>query len=344
MSEQSMIQQTLEMMRRYQLQQEQARAQQQQAAAPINTQFANPGQSFGQVMTDGTGAQRQAMIGMGAEMSRDSSRVPGAAFASGAAKGFDILNNIRANQRQAGMEQANQAYTGLAEEAQGARGWLNSASQLQLAENDRLRAMQPKPEEKEKDIQLYEYAVQNGYKGSFYDWMNREANQRKKAAEEEAAREAALTEEMKLSAANGTLQTAQITLGNIDKAMEQSKGLFATGLPGQVLQDMGGTDAHNLKATITQIISTIGFDRLQRMRTESPTGGALGQVSQMELNQLNSALGSLMVSQDDDQLRENLQTVKEVYTKILGEMNSYIESKRPKTDQDDLEARLAEYP
>lgn len=309
------------------------------AAAPINTQFANPGQSFGDVLTNGTGAQRQALIQMAAEMGRDSSRVPGAALASGAARGFELLNQIRGQQREQNIGQAQAALNTAIEDRSAAKGYMDTASQLEHAFGEKTPEA-PKPTN---DMVEYEYAKKGGYTGTFEEWLNRDnvAKQNAATAKGEAEQQKLLG--MQRSAAENTLQTSQITLNSIEKAMKQAEGWFSTGLAGQTLQDLGGTKAHDLKKTITQIVSTVGFDRLQRMRDESPTGGALGQVSQMELAQLNSALGNLEVSQSEEQLKENLQVVKEVYYKILGEMNSFLASTNPDLDPNTLEGRMAEY-
>ena len=60
--------------------------------------------------------------------------------------------------------------------------------------------------------------------------------------------------------------------------------------------DIGGTEARNLSKTIETVSATIGFDRLQRMRDESPTGGALGQVAVQELEALRATMGSLDIT------------------------------------------------
>ena len=57
--------------------------------------------------------------------------------------------------------------------------------------------------------------------------------------------------------------------------------------------------------------ANIGFDRLQRMRDESPTGGALGQVAVKELDALQASLGSLDTSQSSDQLLRNLERLEQ---------------------------------
>ena len=56
---------------------------------------------------------------------------------------------------------------------------------------------------------------------------------------------------------------------------------------------LAGSAAADFSQLADTIKSNIGFDRLQKMRDDSPTGGALGQVSEMELRLLNAALGKL---------------------------------------------------
>lgn len=99
--------------------------------------------------------------------------------------------------------------------------------------------------------------------------------------------------------------------GNI---LERS-GLPSTGFWGDKLQNIGGTNAADLRASVETIVSSIGFDKLQDMRDRSPTGGALGQVSERELAQLNASLGSLKQSQSKEQFKTNLMRVKDHYQK-----------------------------
>jgi hypothetical protein len=71
------------------------------------------------------------------------------------------------------------------------------------------------------------------------------------------------------------------------------------------------------EALATTIKSSIGFDRLQQMRDESPTGGALGQVSELELITLQATLGSLDLNQSEEQLLDNLERLAIVYKAML---------------------------
>ncbi len=73
----------------------------------------------------------------------------------------------------------------------------------------------------------------------------------------------------------------------------------------------------NMDALVTQLEARIGFDELAKMRAQSPTGGALGQVSEMELKQLNASIGSLSRSQSKEQFLYNLTKVQGEYAYIL---------------------------
>jgi len=79
-------------------------------------------------------------------------------------------------------------------------------------------------------------------------------------------------------------------------------------------------DAISLATTIK---SSIGFDRLQQMREESPTGGALGQVSELELVTLQATLGSLDLNQSKENLLYNLERLGEIYVQIFTKLTAY---------------------
>ena len=76
---------------------------------------------------------------------------------------------------------------------------------------------------------------------------------------------------------------------------------------GSMLASVPGSSAKDLASTVTTIKANIGFDRLQRMRAESPTGGALGQVAVQELVALQSTIANLDQSQSTEQFKANMQ-------------------------------------
>jgi len=91
---------------------------------------------------------------------------------------------------------------------------------------------------------------------------------------------------------------------------------------GSYLSNIPGTDAKSLKERLASIKANIGFDYLQAMREASPTGGALGNVSDKELQGLQSVFGSLEQSLDAEELTYNLNLLNYTYNNVIhGEGN-----------------------
>ena len=90
-----------------------------------------------------------------------------------------------------------------------------------------------------------------------------------------------------------------------------------TGLIGNFMKSVPASAANDVLANIKTIEAAVGFDRLQAMRDASPTGGALGQVSNIELDLLKSSLGNLNQSQSKEQFMMNLKQVQRVYNEIV---------------------------
>ena len=95
----------------------------------------------------------------------------------------------------------------------------------------------------------------------------------------------------------------------VDEALGMTSG-WTTGIM-SALNDVPGTPQHTLAMQIMKIEANLGFDKLQAMRDASPTGGALGQVSEMELELLKSAVANLKQSNTEEEFRRNLELVKE---------------------------------
>jgi hypothetical protein len=94
------------------------------------------------------------------------------------------------------------------------------------------------------------------------------------------------------------------------------------GFGSETAKSIGGSDAADLEAALSTITSAVGFKRLQDMREASPTGGALGSVSERELSQLNAALGSISQKQSPEQLKKNLLKIKNHYQKAVDAINA----------------------
>lgn len=110
-------------------------------------------------------------------------------------------------------------------------------------------------------------------------------------------------------------QTARIdqTIGKIEKIIPLTdEAGISVATRGDLPGALGG-DARKLKQEIKSLQANFAFDTLQKMRAASKSGGALGQVSERELDLLINALQSIDPEGDPETLRENLGAVKRHY-------------------------------
>lgn len=91
-------------------------------------------------------------------------------------------------------------------------------------------------------------------------------------------------------------------------------GVTTTGI-GSWAKVLPATEARNLSAKLETIKANLGFDRLQEMRDQSPTGGALGAVAVQELTALQSTVSSLDQAQSPSQLRSSLAKIDRHYSR-----------------------------
>jgi hypothetical protein len=133
-----------------------------------------------------------------------------------------------------------------------------------------------------------------------------------------AAAEAASAEQLAAGAAQ-TERYGNVVTEDIGRALNiiEKDPTFTTGLLGQMLSNIGGTPANRVRNLVDTVKSNVGFDRLQAMRESSPTGGALGSVTERELSLLTSAIGSLEQSNNDADLAYNLKRVNQIYMDII---------------------------
>jgi len=73
------------------------------------------------------------------------------------------------------------------------------------------------------------------------------------------------------------------------------------------------TESGRLANALSTIKANVGFDNLQTMRDNSPTGGALGAVTEKEIKFLQDMQGSLEQSQTAEDLRANLKRLDEFF-------------------------------
>ena len=103
---------------------------------------------------------------------------------------------------------------------------------------------------------------------------------------------------------------ADLLNATIDRAVEQSNGWNTGPIMGR------NPLATDLDATLRTIGGNIGFDALQEMRDNSPTGGALGQVSDREIQTLQALQGDIGRAQSQEQLDGALRRMKQYYAGV----------------------------
>jgi hypothetical protein len=106
-----------------------------------------------------------------------------------------------------------------------------------------------------------------------------------------------------------------IVIQDIDRVLSavNANPNLTTGLGAQLTSSIGGMPARDVTALLDTIRANIGFEQLQAMRDASPTGGALGQVTEREQEYLQSVLGSLAETQSSGQLQDNLRRLRNAY-------------------------------
>lgn len=108
-------------------------------------------------------------------------------------------------------------------------------------------------------------------------------------------------------------ERARRTVESIDGLMGKVNR-WTTGI-GSVLGNVPESDARNFKAELDTLKANVAFNELAEMRAASKTGGALGNVSDRELTLLSSALGALDQGQSPENIKAQLQRIKESVTR-----------------------------
>jgi hypothetical protein len=139
-----------------------------------------------------------------------------------------------------------------------------------------------------------------------------------------AGPEQELDREMRLAAykdqlggATGPIDTtaSDVTNDAIGRALPLISSL-TTGF-GAFLKGVPGTEAKTLDRLLATVRANVGFEKLAAMRRASPTGGALGNVSDKEIQFLQAVLGDLDQANDDVELTYNLKLVQHMFNNIV---------------------------
>lgn len=134
-------------------------------------------------------------------------------------------------------------------------------------------------------------------------------------------------EESKGKQQDKSIVESGLVLGNLDRIRNRVEDASwfdpATGFGVGLTKNIAGSTAADVGELIKTINASIGFSALQAMRDASPTGGALGQVSEREIDLLQSTIASLNQNQSEEQFLENLNLIDTYYTNIIRKFNAF---------------------
>lgn len=103
--------------------------------------------------------------------------------------------------------------------------------------------------------------------------------------------------------------TSAMAISAIDNALEATNFL-TTGPVGSAGRWVGATPNLELEGYLNTVKAQLGFEQLQAMREASPTGGALGQVTERELTFLQSVVESLDARYGEENIDQRLGVVR----------------------------------
>lgn len=132
----------------------------------------------------------------------------------------------------------------------------------------------------------------------------------KKRAAEQAKTETEMPQ--RKQAAMQMINAVDSSMGRLEQVARELRnhpGLpRIVGLQGMV-PNRAGSDASNAEAIRSRLMALSAFSELADMRANSPTGGALGNVTERELDMLGNAAGSLDVRQSLEAVQKQLDDI-----------------------------------
>ena len=130
----------------------------------------------------------------------------------------------------------------------------------------------------------------------------------------------------KIRSLEGLTDRSQDVVKSLDRAIGSTN--YLTAGFGGLTAILPNSPARTFKGEIDTIAANIGFDKLQNMRFESPTGGALGQVAVQELLALQNSIASLDRLRDPNDVKASLAIIKDRYERNIKQLNRAIAAER----------------
>ncbi|RPF70442.1 hypothetical protein [Aurantiacibacter spongiae] len=134
-------------------------------------------------------------------------------------------------------------------------------------------------------------------------------------------REAAAKEQAQAAGIQDSLAQMRAVVQAAREAKDLSRNWFATGFGSETAAGISGTAARDIRARLDTIAANNAFSQLQAMRAASPTGGALGAVSERELQLLQSTISSLDPTQSDSQFRDSMDAIIANYQRVIDRLD-----------------------
>jgi hypothetical protein len=114
------------------------------------------------------------------------------------------------------------------------------------------------------------------------------------------------------SAADGMLEDIAAI-----RSLAAGSTLPVFGPGGMASRSIPGTNAYNASRLLDSLKGRIAFESLQRMREASPTGGALGAVSDTEQKMLQNSVAALDPNMSPELLERSLQRIEGMYLDVI---------------------------
>ena len=103
--------------------------------------------------------------------------------------------------------------------------------------------------------------------------------------------------------------------------VDANPGIFGRTAGAPIPNWLRSDDFRNFESELNTLAASIAFNELTAMREASKTGGALGSVSERELELLTSALGALNMNQSPENFKAQLSKIKESINRWQSEVN-----------------------
>jgi hypothetical protein len=288
--------------------------------APINRKFVNPGQGGMDALLRPDQNQNRALLAASLEMmGHNPTTMPGETMSRGIGKGFELLDSLRAQDREQGLS--------------------GQALALEQARDDREFGTSLMAQKTPASIQEYQFAVSQGYKGSYDQFLrdkkgpginvntgtippgyqmiyNAQGQPERMEAIPggPAAQEAADAARQTAQSQSNQARTTGVLLRDARTVVEGLDGLPESGTARLVQSKIPDTASYQVQSAIKSLKGTIAIEQLLNIKRE---GSGLGQVPQSQLDMLSTLMGELDIALPKERMKSLINDIQEIYAEVL---------------------------